>query len=152
MSVIPFIGDVSNGRDFYSPDGYHFAKAYPAASIQRHVGIVITGSDAPVDTRAPRPFANIAAAISRAMCDGPVMNENEAINVHDAIASYTRNAAIASQQEALTGMLMAGMKADFIVLDLKIVELAESDRVIEIFDTKVEETWIAGQLVYASSD
>ncbi|MBI1732262.1 MAG: amidohydrolase family protein, partial [Gammaproteobacteria bacterium] len=140
LLVTPFINRVKNLDDLYDPRSYMMRNAYPAQSILNAGGIIVAGSDAPVDTRDPRPFFHIAMAISRANQDGAVFNADERISIHDAIAAYTRNAAAALQQESLTGTLAAGKKADLIVLNQNIVELAERKEYAQLAATQVVTT------------
>jgi hypothetical protein len=72
----------------------------------------------------------------------------EAIAIEDAIDAYTINAARALQQDALAGSLEKGKRADFIVLDQNIIELAKSGAANRISETKVLETWFEGEMVY----
>ena len=112
---------------------------------------VVAGSDAPVDTRDPRPFYHMALAVSRANEDGLVFNAGERISIHDAIAAYTRNAAAALQQENVTGTLAVGKKADLIVLNQNIVELAEHQEHARIAATQVVTTIFNGETVFQAN-
>jgi len=56
------------------------------------------------------------------------------------------------QQDKITGSLVAGKKADFIILDRDIIALANEDRLDEISDTLVLETWFDGRPVYRRSE
>lgn len=147
MTVIPFVDRVASVAALYAP-GYYMDNVYPAASIQAAGGLVVAGSDAPVDTRDPRPFANISAAVTRRADSELVYNTAERLDIHAAIAAYTRNAARALQQEAETGSVEVGKKADLIVLDRNIVELAESGHAGQIGRTRVLLTLFGGHEVY----
>lgn len=148
MTIIPFLDDLTAMSDLYDPSGYYLQSGYPAGAIQEAGGTLLAGSDAPVDTRDPRPFVNIAAAVSRRTPGLPEMNAAQGITIHEAIASYTVNAAKALGQADIAGSLEAGKKADLIIVDRDIVALAESGRVDEINDTLVLETWFAGEKVF----
>ncbi len=151
-TVIPFMDRVDGPDGMYNPDGYYYSNAYPAASLQEAGAIVIAGSDAPVDTKDPRPFVNIEAAVSRAIFGLPPLNEAEAISIYDAVDAYTINAAKALKQDRIAGSLETGKKADFIILDRDIFGLAESGEAADISETKVLETWFAGEKVYSSTE
>lgn len=147
MTVIPFIDRVDIGG-MYDPSGYYWPNVYPAKSIQEAGGVVIAGSDAPVDTRDPRPFVNIAGAVFRRHPGGEALNAGEAISIYDAVDAYTINAARAMRQADMTGSLEPGKKADFVVLDRDIFALAAADSVAGIGKTQVLETWFGGERVY----
>jgi len=132
----------------YDPRHYGIRNAYPARSIQRAGGILVAGSDAPVDARDPRPFVNMAIAVSRANEDGNVLNRDETISIHDVIAAYTRNGARALRQDTLTGQLRSGYKADIIVTNQNIVELAEAGQIGQVAATQVLTTMFDGRLIF----
>lgn len=151
-TVIPFIDRVDGPAGVYDPNGYYWRNAYPAESIRKAGGVVIAGSDAPVDTRDPRPFVNIEAAVSRRTDDLPALNIDQAISIFDAVDAYTVNAARALRFDDVAGSLEPGKKADFIILDQNIFDLAESGRAAAISDTQVLETWFSGARVYARNE
>jgi len=148
ISVIPFIDRIESVADLYREGGYYLPNVYPAASIQAAGGLVVAGSDAPVDTRDPRPFTNIEAAVTRRAEPGPAYNEAEALDIHAAIAAYTRNAARSLQLDAISGSIEPGKKADLIVLDRNIVELAGQGEAAGIGATRVLLTLFEGREVY----
>jgi predicted amidohydrolase YtcJ len=151
MMVSPFISLVRGHADLYDPHSYIMRSAYPVQNILKAGGIVIAGSDAPVDTRDPRPFFHMAMAISRANESGAVFNADQRISIHDAIAAYTRNAAAALQQGGLTGVLAPGLKADMIMLNQNIVELAEQKEYARLARTQVVTTIFDGRVVYQAN-
>lgn len=148
MSVIPFIDRIDGAGGLYRPDGYYLRNAYPAASIAAAGGLVVAGSDAPVDTRDPRPFRNIEAALTRRVDGGPPLNAAEALDIHAAIAAYTRHAAVVLGQAERSGTITAGKQADLIVLDRNIVELAERGRSERIGGARVLLTLVGGRPVH----
>jgi predicted amidohydrolase YtcJ len=75
----------------------------------------IASSDAP--TGSWSPWDGIGDAVGRASDDGPAIGEGEAVNVREAIHSYTVGGAIAMKQEHWRGTLVPGMAADLIALD-----------------------------------
>ncbi|MEZ5891664.1 MAG: amidohydrolase family protein [Parvularculaceae bacterium] len=151
-TVMPFIDDVTGPNGIYNPDGYYWKNVYPAESIRKAGGVVIAGSDAPVDTADPRPFINIEAAVRRSRTDLQPLNGNEAISIEDAVDAYTINAAKAMKQDDIAGSLEPGKKADFIILDRDIFDLANTGHAADISETKVLETWFGGEKVYAAGD
>ncbi len=150
-TVFPFI-DRSTPDNLYDKDGYYYRNAYPAASLKAAGAAIVAGSDAPVDTIDPRPFVNIEGAVSRRIADQAPFNAGEAISIEDAIDAYTINAARALQQDAIAGSLERGKRADFIILDQNIIELAKAGGADRISETKVLETWFDGERVYKAAD
>lgn len=150
LSVIPFIDRVDNSAGIYDPNSYYMKNAYPAQSIRKAGGVIIAGSDAPVDTRDPRPFVNIEGAVSRNIFEAGALNASEALTIYDAVDAYTINAAWALQQGEIAGSLERGKKADLVVVDQDIFALAESGGAEKISETRVLETWFAGRKVYSA--
>lgn len=150
LSVIPFVDRVDGPGGIYDPDGYYMKNVYPAESIRKAGGVIIAGSDAPVDTRDPRPFVNIEGAVTRDIFGAGALNASEALSIFDAVDAYTINAAKALKQEDVAGSLVAGKKADFAILDQDIFTLAASGEAGKISETRVLETWFAGERVYAA--
>jgi hypothetical protein len=148
LSVIPFIDRVDGPGGIYDPEGYYMRNVYPAESIRKAGGVIIAGSDAPVDTRDPRPFTNIEGAVSRDIFEAGALNASEALSVFDAVDAYTINAARALKQDDVVGSLERGKKADFVILDQDVFDLAASDRAKAISETQVLETWFAGERVF----
>lgn len=146
-SVIPFIEKVESEADMYNPNSYYYQHFYPAKSLINAGGTVVAGSDAPVETDDPRPFLNIERAITRDAGEGS-FNPDENLSIDEAIAAYTINGARLMHQDRITGSLEVGKKADLIILDQNIIELANSGKADKISETQVLETWFDGKQVY----
>ena len=151
MTVIPFIEKIhGNGyQELHAPGSFYEANAYPVRAVQDAGGITAAGSDAPVETRDPRPFVNIAHAITRRNPGGQALNPSQDLNVDEAIAAYTINGARMLGIDKDAGSLEVGKSADFIVLDRDIVRLAADGRADDIAQTRVMQTWFRGKQVYA---
>ena len=104
------------------------------------------GTDSPVEGL--NPMAGIYCAVSR--CDfegcGPFLPE-QAISVDQALYAYTAAGAYASGDEKIKGKIMAGMLADFVLLDRDLYSCPAA----EILQTRVLRTWVGGECVYVST-
>lgn len=147
MTVIPFIDPVRGSEDLYNPQHYYLRNAYPVRTLLEAGGIPLFGSDAPVGKRDPRPFASLQAALTRAE-DGRVLNPGERLDIHQAIASYTIDAARFLRQDDRLGSLQVGKVADLIVLDRNIVDLAQRGEADQIGATQVLMTVFDGRIVH----
>ena len=73
MTVIPFLQKVI-GNSYESrhvPGSYYEENSYPVRSSKEAGVILVAGSDAPVNTRDPQPFVNMALALGIGFRDGP---------------------------------------------------------------------------------
>ena len=94
MTVSPFLDNIKSVEELFDPDDYGFRNSYPAGSIAAVGGVLTAGSDAPVDTREPRPFFNLEKAVTRQQDEtGRVYNPAEKISLTDALDAYTINGA-----------------------------------------------------------
>ena len=90
-------------------------RCYPARSVIDAGVTYIASSDAP--TGSWSPWDGIGDAVGRASDSGAAIGPSEAVNVREAIHSYTVGGAIAMKQEHWRGTLMPGMAADLVALD-----------------------------------
>jgi predicted amidohydrolase YtcJ len=150
LTVIPFFQRVSgNSYQALHPQGsYYESNAYPVRAIKAAGGILVAGSDAPVETSDPRPFVNMARAVTRAYPKLPALNPQQSVPLRDVIDAYTVNGAEMLYLRDVAGSLEVGKSADFIVLDRDILALADSGHAAEVADTKVVATWFRGEKVY----
>ena len=150
LSVVPFFDKV-NGNDYealHPADGYYERGVYPFRSMKQAGGILVGGSDAPVNTRDPQPFVNIAIAVGRHLPGQPPITPAERISIEDAVDAYTINGARYLYREQEAGSIEVGKSADFIVVDRDIFKLAAAGKEIDISNTRVLETWFRGATVY----
>jgi len=156
LSVMPFVEELTNlePETLYDEASYYIQASYPARTAKEAGAILIAGSDAPVDTREPVPFSHMATGMTRNAKVGDevfTLNANQTLSVHDMIAAYTINGAKALRQDHLVGSIEVGKRADLIIIDRNIVQLAESDdpeKVYEVYDTQVLTTIFDGKSVY----
>jgi predicted amidohydrolase YtcJ len=147
MTVIPFIDPVKNRDDLYNPAYSYMQRAYAIKSAMNDGVIPVFGSDAPVDSRDPRPFKSMQQALTREGI-GVVMNPSERLNIHEAIASYTINSAGMMARASELGSLEVGKLADLIVIDQNIVKLFEEGHADKVGNTQVITTIFDGKIVY----
>jgi predicted amidohydrolase YtcJ len=123
--------------------------AYAWASLLKSGAIISAGSDFPVES--VNPFLGFFAAVTRqnagAMPAGGWRAE-ERMTRAEALRSMTLHAAYGSFQEHRVGSITPGKQADFIVIDRDVMTVEP----IEILETKVLRTVIAGETVYRSHE
>ena len=152
LSVVPFFEHVKGNSyaDYHNPDRYYEKAFYPTKSTKLAGAILAAGSDAPVNTRDPQPFVNIAFGITRALPGLPPATPNERLTIADMLDAYTMGGARAMGRSSEFGSLEAGKSADFIEIDQDIVALANTGKADQIAQTKVLATWFRGMKVYAA--
>jgi hypothetical protein len=101
-----------------------------------------------VDTRDPRPFINMALAVTRRMPGQPALNPAQAVSLREAIDAYTINGAKYLNLEKDAGSIELGKSADLVVLNQDILALADAGKADDIVNTKVLETYFMGKEVY----
>ena len=151
LTVIPFFQKVNgNSYDALHPGGsYYESNTYPVKAIKAAGGILAAGSDAPVETRDPRPFVNMTRAITRSYPGKPPLSPQQSVSIRDVIDAYTINGArMLNLKDA--GSLEVGKSADFIVLDRDILALGDNGNAQGIAATRVLGTWFRGKKVYAA--
>ena len=101
---------------------------YPIGSVLKTGGRIVGGSDWNVSS--VNPLDAIEVAVRRQdplQNDGPVLNENERVDLATMIEAYTINGAWLMHQEQLTGSITVGKRADIIVLDRNLFEIPAQD-------------------------
>lgn len=118
--------------------------SYAFNTLQKKGVHVSSGTDCPVET--PNVMNCIQCAVTRTNLKGDcnVYLENEAMNIKEAIDSYTIEGAYASFEEDKKGKIKKGMLADFVVLNENLFEIEKT----KIKNIKVLQTYVDGKLVY----
>jgi predicted amidohydrolase YtcJ len=150
MTVVPFFDKVigNSYAALHPANGYYESAVYPFKALEDAGGILVGGSDAPVNTRDPQPFVNIAVAVTRQIPGQPPITPAQRISIRSAIDAYTINGARYLNRDRETGSIEVGKSADFIVVDRDILKLAEAGQGGDIAHTRVLETWFRGTSVY----
>jgi predicted amidohydrolase YtcJ len=150
MTVVPFFDKVvgNSYAALHPANGYYESAVYPFKALEAAGGILVGGSDAPVNTRDPQPFVNMAIAVTRQLPGQPPITPAQRISIQSAIDAYTINGARYLNRDREAGSIEVGKSADFIVLDRDILKLAEAGQGSDIAHTQVLETWFKGMTVY----
>jgi predicted amidohydrolase YtcJ len=150
LTVIPFLQRVSGNSvaAMHGNGSYYDEHAYLVRAARNAGAILVAGSDAPVGTRDPQPFVNMAMAVTRRLPGQPALNAQQAISIREALDAYTINGARMLGRDAEIGSLEVGKSADFVILDQDILALADAGRADDIATTHVLETWFRGRRVY----
>ncbi|HET8864580.1 MAG TPA: amidohydrolase family protein [Gracilimonas sp.] len=143
MQATHATSDMNMAVDRVGPDrikgGYAWQKFLDQGTI------IANGSDFPVEHS--NPFYGLYSSVTRQDHEGNPPGgwyPEEALSRKEALKSFTINAAYAAHQEDILGTLEEGKWADFIVIDRDLFEVPA----IEIWQTNVLQTWVAGEKVY----
>ena len=123
---------------------------YPFRSLQAAGATLCAGSDWPVSSPDPLLGAHVAVTrtapdTDRADMSGPFLPEQR-IDLVSILAAYTSGSARVNGLESVTGAVRPGLDADFALVDADLSVIPDD----EIGEAAVRQTWIRGQLVYAS--
>jgi predicted amidohydrolase YtcJ len=116
---------------------------YPARSLLNAGGMIAGASDWFVSS--PNPFLAIYQAETRRGGKG-VLDANEDMPREAMLYAYTRNAAVALQEQRAIGSIEPGKQADFAVLDRDVLTVSPE----QLKDTRVLRTMVAGEWVYTA--
>ena len=151
---------VANPYWFFKEDGYYYELEFPYLGERAEheypmkdlfdVGCVVSlASDYPV-TVPPRPLDGIQIGATRMNLEGEadsLLGVDQIVSVEQMMDSATINGAYQNFAEDTLGSIKVGKKADFIILDKNILEIAPTD----ITKTKVLKTYSDGKLVYEAA-
>ncbi len=125
--------------------GSRVARSYTWREILRGGGVIVNGSDGPVET--VNPFQGIYAAVTRQNLAGHPQGgwrPQDRLTRLEALQSYTLRPAYAEFNESRKGSLAAGKLADFALLDRDPLSCPEE----ELKDIRVLMTFSGGDLVH----
>lgn len=135
--------DMNMAEDRVGPD--RILGAYAWQSFLDQGTVIAAGSDFPVEE--VNPFYGLYSAITRQDHDGMPSGgwySEQRMSRIEALRAFTLDAAYSAHQEEKLGTLEKGKWADFIIIDRDFFEVDAS----EIWQTRVLETWVAGDRVY----
>lgn len=112
---------------------------YPLRSLLKSGVTVVGGSDCPVEPI--DPLEGISAAVNSATGD-----YGERVGIQDALEMFTKNAAFATHEENLKGVIREGSIADLVVLDRDPLQIPLK----EIREIRVLATIVGGRVTYES--
>ena len=131
------------GRYVENLDGWRLQHNNPLRSPMDHgVTVAISSDILPIG-----PMVGLYAAVTRKGMTGTVYAEDEAITMAEAIRAYTLTGAWLLFEEDVKGSLEPGKYADMVVLSDDLLSIDPE----QIMDVEVEQTWLAGELVYQRS-
>jgi predicted amidohydrolase YtcJ len=123
--------------------------AYAWQTLIKDGAVIASGSDFPVELA--NPFFGLHAAVTRQDRDNQPLKgwiPEQAMSVEQALASFTINVSYTNRKDDVLGSLEPGKWADFILVDQDIFTIDAK----EIWKTQVQQTWIAGKMVYERND
>lgn len=145
MQATHATSDMNMAEDRVGPErirgGYAWRKFLDQGTV------IANGSDFPVEH--VNPFFGLYSSVTRQDHEGNPPNgwhPEERLSREESLRSFTLDAAYAAHQEDMLGSLESGKWADFIIIDRDFFEIPA----IEIWQTNVLETWVAGEKVYSS--
>jgi len=122
---------------------------YPIGSIHRAGGRIVGASDYFVTDM--NPLLAVEVAITRQdpySNSGPMLNADERVDLATMVAAYTTNGAYTMGLEDKQGTIEVGKRADFVVLDNNLFEIAPAD----ISGVSVVMTIFDGRTVYSRGE
>lgn len=121
--------------------------SWPLRSLLDAGAVVAAGSDWPCSAPTPDPWTGLQAMVTRSnphVPDAGTLNHRQAITLEEAVTAFTSAPAEAMGLGGVTGRIMPGRSADFIVLDQDIFNVD----IDVVHRTRVLQTWFAGRLVH----
>lgn len=127
-----------------------FEASWPMRDLVDSGAVVAAGSDWPCALPSPDPWVGLQTMVTRRSPDGSrpgALNAGQALSVEEAVAAFTREPARAMGLGDVTGRLVPGLSADFILVDQDVFAVDPE----QIHHTRVLQTWFAGRTVYTAA-
>ena len=137
-----FLDELGSNFLAFVPDGL-YDRIYPFRDMIEAGVTCAFSSDAPV-VENDSPLAGIHAAIARRSREGASILPDQTISAAEGLRAYTVAAAMVAGEEQSRGSIQAGRWADFAALSADPTAV-ESEAIRDIY---VEQTYLAGELVY----
>ena len=116
--------------------------AYAWRSLLDSRAVVTNGTDAPVENLSP--IECFYASVTRKLADGTPFFPEQRMTRHEALRSYTLDAAYAAFEEDLKGSLTPGKLADVVVLSKEVLTVPAE----EILGARVLYTIVGGKVLH----
>lgn len=126
---------------------HYMNRIWPFRELLDAGALLAAGSDWPVGMPVPNPWLSIETMVTRRNPDigfNGTLAETQAISIYAAVAAHTVDAAQAMGLATETGRLTPRLSADFLILDRHLFDVP----LHEVHETRVDQTWFAGRLVY----
>lgn len=143
MQPVHATDDMNMAEDRVGPE--RIAGAYAWRTLLDQGITIASGSDFPVSSE--NPFDGLHAAITRTDREGKPVGgwyPQQAMTPHEALRSFTLDAAFAAHQEKVLGSLEPGKWADFVLLDQDPLDPPPGRA---RWQTRALQTWVAGRRV-----
>ena len=137
----PIIGSIEGAL------GERGQRYWPVKDLLASGAVVVLGSDWPSAARDLSPWHAVEALVTRRnpfTDDEKTHWPEQAISLEQALEIVTIGGARALQLEDRSGSVSLGKSADLIVLDRNLFEIPAQ----QISQTHVQQTWLAGELIY----
>ncbi|KAF1809523.1 amidohydrolase family protein [Eremomyces bilateralis CBS 781.70] len=123
---------------------HRLERAFAYREMQDKGATLALGSDSPTAPHAP--LHNLYVATTRKSAKNPEgnyppINRQEALELSQAISGATRGAAYSCFDDLRTGSLEAGLRADFVIVDME-------HNPEKLLAAKVQQTWYGGRKVF----
>jgi len=128
------------------PDALGDRWAHAYRTILDRGGLLLLGSDAPIE--AVNPWPGIQAAVTRlASADEPPWNASQALSLREALTAHTVQPACVHGNHFRSGILEAGALADLVIVEPDPFELNDATLLGE--EMRVLATFVDGEAVYS---
>jgi hypothetical protein len=156
------VADFTSNSEMYNPNSYMFKNSYPFKGLKDGGAFLTGGSDAPVTTNHPQPFVNMEQGVTRGEWVAKIPNTPDAevpangweyivqnpaqkLTLQDMMDAYTINGAKLLRNDATSGSIEVGKRANLAVLNQNVLKLTDNTK---IGNTLVNMTFVDGKVVY----